>query len=157
MSNCDPPITVFWRPGCGFCSRLRRGLKRAGVVTSDVNIWEHPDAAAAVRLVADGNETVPTVTVGTVVMVNPSVSRVLAEIESQAPGKLRVAVSPVVGVSVLPRSRLEILQWSLVIVLLFLSFVAEAYGQTTLSWVIDGLNVALYFVLKKFRHLRERV
>lgn len=50
-----------------------------------------------VRLAVDVNETVPTVTVGVVVMVNPSVSRVLAEIESQAPAKLLLAVSPVDG------------------------------------------------------------
>ena len=35
------------------------------------DIWQHPDAAEFVRSVANGNETVPTVTVGDVAVVNP--------------------------------------------------------------------------------------
>lgn len=43
-----------------------------------VNIWDDPEAAAFVRSVARGNETVPTVAVGEIAMVNPSVKDVLA-------------------------------------------------------------------------------
>jgi glutaredoxin-like protein len=73
-----PQITVYWRPGCPFCSMLKRSLDRAGVVTTDVNIWEDPDAAAIVRGAARGNETVPTVEVGGRFLVNPSAGQVLA-------------------------------------------------------------------------------
>lgn len=73
----EPTIIVYWRPGCPFCSRLRRGLARAGVTTMEVNIWEDSSGAALVRSVANGNETVPTVTVGAKSMVNPSVQSVL--------------------------------------------------------------------------------
>ena len=69
--------TVFWRPGCGFCTMLERGLRKAGVEYERRNIWEDPKAAEFVRSVNSGNETVPTVVVGTDVYTNPSVSTVL--------------------------------------------------------------------------------
>ncbi len=77
-SGGQPTVTVYWRPGCGFCRRLRRGLDRAGVERTEINIWENPDAAAVVRRHARGNETVPTVLVGDSAMVNPSAAQVLA-------------------------------------------------------------------------------
>jgi len=73
-----PHVTVYWRPGCGFCHVLRRQLDRAGVERTEVNIWEDPTAAALVRSVARGNETVPTVLVGDRALVNPSAREVLA-------------------------------------------------------------------------------
>jgi len=71
-------ITVYWRPGCSFCHMLLDGLHRAGVSPELRNIWDDPDAAAFVRSVARGNETVPTVTAGDAVLVNPTASQVLA-------------------------------------------------------------------------------
>jgi glutaredoxin-like protein len=68
-----PKIELYWRPGCPFCGLLRRGLSRAGIVFEAHNIWEEPDAAAFVRSVAGGNETVPTVSVGGRALVNPRV------------------------------------------------------------------------------------
>ena len=46
------------------------------------NIWEDAEAAAFVRSVASGNETVPTVVVNGRAMVNPSVNDVLAALVS---------------------------------------------------------------------------
>jgi inosine-uridine nucleoside N-ribohydrolase len=43
---------------------------------TEVNIWQDPAAAAAVRAVADGNETVPTVEVGGRWLVNPRARQV---------------------------------------------------------------------------------
>ena len=71
-------IVLYTRPGCPYCFTLRAGLRRAGIVHREINIWDDSDAAAFVRSVADGNETVPTVIVGDVPMVNPSVRRVRA-------------------------------------------------------------------------------
>jgi mycoredoxin len=71
-------IVLYTRPGCPYCFTLRAGLRRAGIVHREINIWEDPDAAAFVRSVANGNETVPTVVVGDVHMVNPSARRVRA-------------------------------------------------------------------------------
>ncbi len=69
---------MYTRPGCPYCFTLRAGLRLAGVAFREVNIWEDPDAAAFVRSVADGNETVPTVSVGDEHMVNPSARHVRA-------------------------------------------------------------------------------
>lgn len=76
--DSPPQVTVYWRPGCGFCHLLRRQLDRAGVERNEVNIWADAEAAALVRSVARGNETVPTVVVGTRALVNPSAREVLA-------------------------------------------------------------------------------
>ncbi len=78
-------IHYYWRPGCGFCARLRRGLDRAGIATVDHNIWDDPDAAAVVRSHANGNETVPTVVVGAVGLVNPSLAELGAHLAEHAP------------------------------------------------------------------------
>jgi len=73
-----PLVEVYWRPGCPFCLLLLSPLRRSGLRFREVNIWEDPQAAARVRSVADGNETVPTVFIGDQAMVNPSVRQVLA-------------------------------------------------------------------------------
>lgn len=86
MSEQTPDaITFYWRPGCGFCMGLERRLDGLGVPLDKRNIWEDADAAAVVRSVANGNETVPTVVVGDLAMVNPSVDRVLEAIRAEAP------------------------------------------------------------------------
>ena len=71
-------VVVYTRPGCPYCFTLRAGLRRAGVAFREINIWEDPGAAAFVRSVAGGNETVPTVTVADHSMVNPSARHVRA-------------------------------------------------------------------------------
>ncbi|MEV0135143.1 glutaredoxin domain-containing protein [Dactylosporangium sp. NPDC050688] len=63
---------VYWRPGCQYCLRLRLSLLGRARHASWVNIWRDPDGAAAVRAVADGNETVPTVVLDGTAHVNPS-------------------------------------------------------------------------------------
>lgn len=52
---------VYWRPGCRYCLRLRLRLGLTARRAYWVNIWQDPQGAAAVRAVAAGNETVPTV------------------------------------------------------------------------------------------------
>lgn len=76
-------VTVYWRPGCPFCMSLERSLKKSGVSYARHNIWDDPEAAAFVRSVANGNETVPTVAVGQEFMVNPSGKQVLAAMARQ--------------------------------------------------------------------------
>ena len=53
------------------------------------NIWDNPDDAAIVRSIADGNETVPTVVIGPVGLVNPSVKQVKATLAEHAPHLLQ--------------------------------------------------------------------
>ncbi|CAM4138787.1 Putative glutaredoxin.1/MT3292 [Mycobacterium basiliense] len=78
-------VVVYWRPGCPFCWRLRTGLRRRGLPTKEVNIWSDPDAAAVVRSVAGGHETVPTVVVGDLAMVNPTAGQVVNAVRAHAP------------------------------------------------------------------------
>ncbi|MGV9665187.1 glutaredoxin family protein [Nocardia niigatensis] len=56
-----PELVVYRRPGCPYCSRMRRVLNRHGIIHREIDIWQDPEAAAFVRSVAGGNETVPTV------------------------------------------------------------------------------------------------
>ncbi len=79
-----PVVEFLWRPGCGFCARLRSKLDGAGVEYRDYNIWDDESAAARVRSVANGNETVPTVFVGSHSMVNPSIGEVLDALGQRA-------------------------------------------------------------------------
>lgn len=72
------PVVFYWRPGCGFCMMLQRGLDGHGITYDARNIWEDDEAAAYVRSVAGGNETVPTVLVGDTAMVNPTIDQVVA-------------------------------------------------------------------------------
>lgn len=68
-----------------FCTSLRHQLDRKQVPHELVNIHKVPSAAAFVRSVANGNETVPTVVIGPVSLVNPSFDAVLAAAAVHAP------------------------------------------------------------------------
>lgn len=70
-------VDFYWRPGCGFCSRLERKLADRNVTLRKHNIWDDPAHAAVVRAAANGNETVPTVVIGAVALVNPSAEAVV--------------------------------------------------------------------------------
>jgi mycoredoxin len=74
MAETD--IVMYARPGCPFCTMLRADLGAAGLSYRERNIWQDPAAAAAVRAVANGNETVPTINIGDVWMVNPSIEEI---------------------------------------------------------------------------------
>ena len=82
------PVTVYWRPGCGFCAGLLRSLERSGLDFERRNIWEDEEAAALVLSVANGNETVPTVVVGDTALVNPRGDDVLEALAEVAPEHL---------------------------------------------------------------------
>lgn len=78
MSNQS--VIVYWRPGCGFCSRLRSTLGKHADQAQWVNIWEDKEAAAFVRSVNDGNEVVPTVVMDGIPVTNPNPKVVLDKI-----------------------------------------------------------------------------
>lgn len=65
------PVVIYWRPGCVFCLRLRGALGKDKDKAAWVSIWADEDAAAFVRSVNGGNETVPTVRIGDEVHTNP--------------------------------------------------------------------------------------
>lgn len=78
-------IRYYWRPGCPFCMALTPRIRGLGVDVEEHNIWDDPEAAATVRSVADGNETVPTVIIGDRAMVNPSIGEVREAVAEQDP------------------------------------------------------------------------
>jgi mycoredoxin len=77
----DRPImyTTSW---CGYCYRLKRQLQRAGIGVTEIDIERHPNAAAVVEQLNDGDQTVPTVLFpdGSS-LTNPSIREVAAKLD----------------------------------------------------------------------------
>ncbi|MFC6713266.1 glutaredoxin domain-containing protein [Branchiibius cervicis] len=71
-------VTIYWRPGCGFCARLEDTISAVRERATWRNIWEDDEAAAFVRSVNNGNEVVPTVVVDGQAHTNPDPGLVLA-------------------------------------------------------------------------------
>ena len=143
-------VTVYWRPGCPYCSGLRRRLRKLGVRTSEVNIWEYPDAAATVRRLTGGNETVPTVTVAGQVLVNPTGPAVLEMARKLAPD----AIDPVAA-RAQPRSGwppASIAGWIVVVAAVTASLTVDGTGHGAISWALDALAVAAYLAMRVARH-----
>ena len=87
-------VVVYWRPGCWFCSALMRELDRLALPYERRDIWEDDEAAAFVRSVAGGNETVPTVRVGDLALINPSTPDVMRAVAEHAPELLPAGYEP---------------------------------------------------------------
>lgn len=64
-------VAIYWRPGCSFCLALRIRIGKYADRAAWVNIWEDQEAAAYVRGVNQGNETVPTVVINGEPHTNP--------------------------------------------------------------------------------------
>jgi mycoredoxin len=141
-------VEVFWRPGCSFCSALRRDLERRQVPSTWRNIWTDETAREFVRQVNIGNETVPTVRVGEVTLTNPTgaeVARMLggdatAEDARILPGPQRRAGS--VG---------WLLSWVPTIGLVVASEVLARQGLSSAGWVLDALAVASWWLTRPLR------
>ncbi|TQN33248.1 glutaredoxin [Haloactinospora alba] len=84
MAGEADEVRVYWRPGCPFCYALRLGLRlrRLPLPLRETNIWEDASAAGRVREITGGDETVPTVVVGSTTMVNPRPGAVVAAARS---------------------------------------------------------------------------
>ena len=54
-------ITMYSTTWCGYCRRLKTQLDSEGIGYTEVDIEDHPDAAALVASLNGGNQTVPTV------------------------------------------------------------------------------------------------
>ncbi|WP_111721518.1 mycoredoxin [Homoserinimonas sp. OAct 916] len=57
----DGTITMFTTNHCGYCTRLKSQLTRAGIEYNEVNIEQVDGTAEIVEKINDGNQTVPTV------------------------------------------------------------------------------------------------
>ena len=73
---------MYWRLRSSFCMRMRWALKGEGRRLHWVDIWADPAAAASVRAVADGAETVPTVVAADRALINPSPAEVRGLVRS---------------------------------------------------------------------------
>ena len=142
-------VTVYWRPGCLYCQRLRRGLARAGLAATEVNIWQDTAAAATVRRLAGGSETVPTVVVGDAALVNPGVAEVLDALGSVAPG---LVPGHPAGPRLARDKALLILQWIVIAAMIAASFAVDSAGHAGLSWLMDGVTVAVYVAFRLLRY-----
>jgi len=149
MSMAPSPVTVFWRPGCLYCMRLRSRLRRAGVRLDEVNIWDDPAGAAFVRSVTGGDETVPTIRIGDHSLVNPPAGRVIAEIRELDPSLINDSSG-----RALLTEPLRVAQWIVITLLIIMSLTSDALGRSGLSWGIDAIAVAVYL---GFRALRMRM
>jgi mycoredoxin len=54
-------VTMYSTTWCGYCRRLKTQLDSAGIGYTEIDIEDHPDAAALVESLNGGNQTVPTV------------------------------------------------------------------------------------------------
>lgn len=80
----ERPVVVYYRPGCPYCLRLRAALGARAGRARWVDIWADPGAAAYVRSVNGGNETVPTVVVDGVPRIDPAPATVRAALEPRS-------------------------------------------------------------------------
>lgn len=76
MPESERAVVIYWRPGCGYCARLRAALGDFADTAQWVNIWDDEDAAEFVRGVNDGDETVPTVVIDGEAHTNPDPQQV---------------------------------------------------------------------------------
>ena len=84
-SNASSFFTVYSTVWCGYCTRLKKQLKREGVSFGEVDIEDDPAAEAIVKAANRGNATVPTLvfTDGSS-LTNPSLREVLAKVSAAA-------------------------------------------------------------------------
>jgi mycoredoxin len=85
QNEASTPFTVYSTPWCGYCTRLKKQLKREAVSFAEVDIEEDPAAEVIVKAVNGGNATVPTLVFADgSSLTNPSVREVLAKVSAAA-------------------------------------------------------------------------
>lgn len=77
-------VTIYWRPMCGYCEQLKTAMDRRGIGYESVDIWNDRSKADVVRQATGGDEIVPTVQVGEVFLVNPTLEAVMDALEDAA-------------------------------------------------------------------------
>lgn len=146
---------IYWRPGCPYCSALRRDLDRRGVPTVWRDIWVDEQARAFVRSVNNDNETVPTVRVGSTTLTNPSgarVARLLAGDPSLPQPKPGGNGPP--GSSTTPagaRAARQIASWLPTIGFIVAGLALARQDQGALSWGFGLLAVAAWWLTRPLR------
>ncbi len=88
LEQAEHGVAIYWRPGCSFCMTLTAAVRRHQDAVAWVNIRQDAEAAAYVRSVNHGNETVPTVVIDGVAHTNPAphlVRQALARLAAERP------------------------------------------------------------------------
>jgi len=132
---------VYWRPGCPYCSALRRDLSRRGVPARWHNIWTDADARAFVRSANSGSETVPTVRIGSTTLTNPRGGQVATLVTGGAGDR---------------RTQWMwwarwILSWLPSIALLVAGEVLTRSGQPGIGWGLDAVAVGAWWLTRPLR------
>jgi hypothetical protein len=123
---------------------MLRGLRANEVAFEEVNIWDDPTGTATVRALAHGNETVPTVVVGTVSLVNPSVATVLKVISGASAAGDQDS------------ERLRQLRRLTIGIVVAASLVVDLLGHHSLSWALDGVAINVYVAWRLVEHWTAR-
>lgn len=58
------PITIYTRPGCGYCAAAKALLEKKGAAFEEINIWEKAGAREEMVSRSHGGRTVPQIFVG---------------------------------------------------------------------------------------------
>ena len=142
---------VYWRPGCPYCSALRSDLTRLKVPVRWHNIWEDPEARAFVRSVNAGNETVPTVRIGSRTLTNPGAKQVAALVGVKAEQVTPPGEVPADQALPSARGAQRVLSWVPTAGLVITSGFVARGGHAGPSWALDGLAVAAWWVTRRLR------
>ena len=79
------PVVMYSTSWCGYCHRLKAQMDREGIAFEVVDIEHHPDAAAVVAEVNEGNFTVPTLVYSDrSAQTNPTIKDVKAKLAALA-------------------------------------------------------------------------
>ncbi len=138
-----PTLEVFWRPGCPYCSVLRRQLERRQVPATWRNIWDDPAARETVRTANSGNETVPTVQIGSQTLTNPS-WRQLAPLLGEGPWQQMPTTRPGVRMK-------AVVSWSSVVLFVIIGIALTAIGHDGIAWAADALAVGAWWLTRPMR------
>ena len=77
----DQTFTVYSTPWCGYCTRLKGQMRRAGIEFAEVDIEQDPSAEQIVKTANGGNATVPTLVFADgSALTNPSLREVQAKL-----------------------------------------------------------------------------
>lgn len=120
---------------------MRLALAEAGVPARWHDIWANPEARSFVQSVAAGNETVPTLRIGEV-LVAPRPRQVIEELSVVAPELVATARR---------WSLLRIVQWVLISTILIASEVIARAGHSLFSWAADGAALAIFMMMRRLR------
>lgn len=81
VSTHTAAVTMYSTTWCGYCQRLKAQLGRAGIEWAEVDIEADAEAAARVKEINGGNETVPTLVFADgSALTNPSLKQVQARL-----------------------------------------------------------------------------